>query len=199
MGFDFKEAQLGLAQAIFAAGDFSRNVLDQVKTRTNVRLNVNTDNVAGVKLPSFQIKGEDELDMDNAALLGLAGGGQAIHKAREAFIKFLRVLIDIASLQTQFVTLDRALKVTNRRVNALEFIVIPRILGIIAWIDRELDEEAREDFFRLKKVTDNKKKQKDTGDEDQNDNENKEEEKEETVLPQDEIFALDSDEEDVFV
>jgi len=70
------------------------------------------------------------------------------------------VLIIIASLQTQFVTLDIALKVTNRRVNALEFILIPRIIGIIKWIESELDEETREDFFRLKKVTDNKKKHK---------------------------------------
>jgi vacuolar-type H+-ATPase subunit D/Vma8 len=30
-------------------------------------------------------------------------------------------------------------------------------LNIISWIDRELDEESREDFFRLKKVTDNKR------------------------------------------
>ena len=56
--------------------------------------------------------------------------------------------------------LDEALKVTNRRVNALEFIQIPKILGIIAWIESELDEESREDFFRLKKVQDNKKRDK---------------------------------------
>ena len=35
--------------------------------------------------------------------------------------------------------------------------MIPRIKGIIDFIERELDEESREDFFRLKKVTDNKK------------------------------------------
>lgn len=54
--------------------------------------------------------------------MGLVGGGQAIQRARESFTRFLKVLVDIASLQAQFVTLDHALKVTNRRVNALEFI-----------------------------------------------------------------------------
>ena len=43
MGIDFKEASLGLASAYFAAGDISRNVVDHVKTRTNVRLNVHTE------------------------------------------------------------------------------------------------------------------------------------------------------------
>lgn len=156
MGHEFKEASLGLATAYFAAGDISRNVIDHVKKRTNVRLNVHTENVAGVKLPIFTLRGEDELE-EGSALLGLSGGGQAIQRARESFTRFLKVLITIASLQTQFVTLDIALKVTNRRVNALEFVQIPKILGIISWIDRELDEESREDFFRLKKVTDNKK------------------------------------------
>ena len=54
--------------------------------------------------------------------------------------------------------LDQALKTTNRRVNALEYILIPRIQRTIDWIESELDEESREDFFRLKKVQDNKKK-----------------------------------------
>ena len=54
-------------------------------------------------------------------------------------------------------TLDEVIKVTNRRVNALEYVVIPRIKDTISYIEKELDEESREDFFRLKRVTDKKK------------------------------------------
>merc|ERR1712127_909 len=57
-----------------------------------------------------------------------------------------------ASLQTSFVTLDEAMKVTNRRVNALENVTIPRIQGVLDYISRELDELEREDFTRLKLV-----------------------------------------------
>ena len=69
-------------------------------------------------------------------------------------------MVQIATLQTQFKTLDHALKMTNRRVNALEFVLIPKINEIIAYIKDELDEIDREDFVRLKKTQDNKKKKK---------------------------------------
>ena len=48
--------------------------------------------------------------------------------------------------------MDEALKVTNRRVNALENVTIPKIETILSDINRELDELEREDFTRLKKV-----------------------------------------------
>lgn len=46
---------------------------------------------------------------------------------------------------------------TNRRVNALEFVVIPKIENTIKYIQSELDEQDREEFFRLKKVQGKKK------------------------------------------
>ena len=57
-------------------------------------------------------------------------------------------------------TIERVIKVTNRRVNALEFVVIPRIEETIKWIESELDELDREDFYRLKCVQDKKQEAK---------------------------------------
>lgn len=110
--------------------------------------------------PSFILKTNDELQNEDE-LIGITGGGQAINKARIAFTAYLKVLCAIASLQTQFVAIDRVMKITKRRVNALEFVVIPRIQSTIKMIEDELDELDREDFFRLKVVQDKKKEAKD--------------------------------------
>ena len=54
--------------------------------------------------------------------------------------------------------MDEALKVTNRRVNALENVTLPRIEKTLSYITSELDELEREDFTRLKKVKDQNSK-----------------------------------------
>lgn len=149
MSTDASAAFFSMTQAEYAAGNFKRKVAEGSMT-ARVRVGAGVDNVAGVKLPVFS-KYETGAAADNQSL-GLVGGGKKIVAVREKFTIMLEMLIKLASLQTSFVTLDEALKVTNRRVNALENVTIPKIEDVLAYISRELDELEREDFTRLKLV-----------------------------------------------
>jgi len=93
-------------------------------------------------------------------LTGLGKGGQQVQKCRETYARAVETLVELASLQTAFVILDEVIKVVNRRVNAIEHVIIPRTENTIKYINSELDELDREEFFRLKKVQG--KKQRDT-------------------------------------
>lgn len=145
-------ATFSISEAVWAAGDFRKKVVDAPqRERSLIRVRIKKDNVAGVKLPVFslyRIQGTDnELDT-----LGITGGGRQITKSREKFTQLLEGLIKLGSLQTSFITLDEAIKVTNRRVNALDNVVIPKIINTVSYITSELDEIEKEEFFRLKKV-----------------------------------------------
>lgn len=150
MAGDAASAYFSLTQAEYAAGNFKQKVAEVGSMTARIRVGAGVDNVAGVKLPVFT-KFETGAAADNQSL-GLVGGGKKIVAVREKFTILLDMLIKLASLQTSFVTLDEALKVTNRRVNALENVTIPRIESILDYISRELDELEREDFTRLKLV-----------------------------------------------
>lgn len=149
MSGDATTAFFSMTQAEYAAGNFKQKVAEGSMT-ARIRVGAGVDNVAGVKLPVFS-KFDTGAVADNQSL-GLVGGGKKIVAVREKFTLLLVNLIKLASLQTSFVTLDEALKVTNRRVNALENVTIPRIDGVLSYISRELDELEREDFTRLKLV-----------------------------------------------
>lgn len=49
------------------------------------------------------------------------------------------------------------IKITKRRVNAIEHVIIPRIENTISYITTELDEAEREEFYRLKKIQEKKR------------------------------------------
>uniref|UniRef100_A0A1D1ZNL9 V-type proton ATPase subunit D n=2 Tax=Auxenochlorella protothecoides TaxID=3075 RepID=A0A1D1ZNL9_AUXPR len=155
MGDLMKASFFSLAQARYATGDFRHTVLDGVD-QASIRVRATQDNVAGVKLPKFESfkEGADT----KLALIGLGNGGKQIQDCRKSFLSAVELLVELASLQTAFLTLDEAIKTTNRRVNALEHVVKPKLENTIAYIKGELDELEREEFFRLKKVQGNKKK-----------------------------------------
>lgn len=57
---------------------------------------------------------------DTYELAGLARGGQQLTKLKKNYQAAVKLLVELASLQTSFVTLDDVIKITNRRVNAIE-------------------------------------------------------------------------------
>lgn len=131
-------------------------MLQSVPSAASIKMSTKVDNVAGVKIPVFGRVDTEAKDVGD--LIGLARGGQKLEDARATFKKALDYLIVLASLQSAFVALDAAQKLTNRRVNALEYVVIPRLEDTVRYIATELDEMEREDFVRLKKVQEYKKK-----------------------------------------
>eukprot|EP01090_Pellita_catalonica_P011947 TRINITY_DN2488_c0_g1_i2.p1 TRINITY_DN2488_c0_g1~~TRINITY_DN2488_c0_g1_i2.p1 ORF type:complete len:268 (-),score=59.56 TRINITY_DN2488_c0_g1_i2:17-820(-) len=149
VGDVMKTAFFSLTEATYAAGDISIGVIENVSTAT-FRVKISEDNVAGVLLPVFkQYHDGGNIPQE---LHGLGSGGSEVQKSREKFIGALESLVELASLQTAFVTLDEVIKITNRRVNAIEHVVIPRIENTISYVKSELDEREREEFFRLKKI-----------------------------------------------
>jgi len=153
MGEVMKQAAFSLAEAKFTAGDFGHVVIQNVN-KAQIKVKSRKDNVAGVTLPIFEAyqDGSDSYD-----LTGLGRGGANIAKMKKNYAKAVELLVDLATLQTCFITLDEAIKLTNRRVNAIEYVIIPRIERTLSYIITELDELEREEFFRLKKVQKKKK------------------------------------------
>jgi V-type H+-transporting ATPase subunit D len=149
-----KESHFTVTSAVFIAGDISFAVQESLKIPPYKAV-LHVDNVAGVQIPTLKAHHDDnEVDQ---VVSGLGKGGEQVKAARRSFRKSLSLLIKIASLQASWVTLDVAIKITNRRVNALEKVVIPKVQGTLDYIGSELDEQEREEFFRLKMVQKKKK------------------------------------------
>jgi len=169
VGEVMKEAAFSLIETKFIAGDVGPYILENVST-AQMKVNSRKNNVAGVNLPVFESVQEGP---DRYELTGISRGGQQLSNVKKLYHKYIELLVDLASLQTSFITLDVAIKVTNRRVNAIEHemlviklithlncchfpVIIPRIERTLAHIISELDELEREEFYRLKKIQDKK-------------------------------------------
>jgi len=148
-------ASFSHSEATQAAGRFNAQIISKVES-ASIKVACRRENVVGVGILQF-----DKVDTgsNTDSLLGIARGGAQIRKCKNAYDEALDLLIKLASLQTSFQELDEAMRVTNRRVNALDNVVIPKLENTMHYISSELDEREREDLFRLKKVVAKKKKE----------------------------------------
>ncbi|KAK7926852.1 V-type proton ATPase subunit D [Apiospora marii] len=164
MGRVMQVAAFSLAEVSYAVGGDIGYQIQESARQARFRLRTKQENVSGVLLPAFesyQTEGNNDF-----GLTGLGKGGQQVQRCRETYARAVETLVELASLQTAFVILDEVIKVVNRRVNAIEHVIIPRTentiksTNIAQDINSELDELDREEFYRLKKVAN--KKQRDT-------------------------------------
>ncbi|OBZ90133.1 V-type proton ATPase subunit D [Choanephora cucurbitarum] len=153
MGQVMQLASFSLAEVQYITGDISYQIQEGSKN-AQLRVRAKQENVSGVMLPAFEMYSEGGNAFE---FTGLGRGGQQIQRAKEVYAKAVETLVELASLQTAFVILDEVIKATNRRVNAIEHVIIPRYENTIKYIISELDEQDREEFFRLKKVQGKKK------------------------------------------
>ncbi|KAF3026847.1 H(+)-transporting V1 sector ATPase subunit D [Neopestalotiopsis sp. 37M] len=158
MGRVMQIAAFSLAEVTYAVGGDIGYQVQESARQARFRIRTKQENVSGVLLPAFesyQTEGNNDF-----GLTGLGKGGQQVQRCRETYARAVETLVELASLQTAFVILDEVIKVVNRRVNAIEHVIIPRTENTIKYINSELDELDREEFYRLKKVAG--KKQRDT-------------------------------------
>lgn len=158
MGKVMQTASFSLAEVSYATGDNIAYQVQESVSTARIRVRARQENVSGVYLPQFEAFYDDQ--SNDFQMTGLGRGGQQVQKAKHVYARAVETLVELASLQTAFVILDEVIKVTNRRVNAIEHVIIPRTENTIKYINSELDELDREEFYRLKKVQD--KKQRDT-------------------------------------
>ena len=103
-------------------------------------------NIMGVSIPKFELG--EEIKLDYSLLSTHSEFDEAIKKANEVLEK----IVEVAEVEGSIQLLGKEIEKTKRRVNALEYIFIPRLLATISYIERQLEEREREDFFRRKRM-----------------------------------------------
>ena len=144
------EAQYSLA--IAAAVDGTVTVRSTaIATKGEIMIDMTGTKIMGVSVPVVT-KGESPLRTSFSRGYAITSVSSRIDETADKFERILDVIIEYADIETRLKRLGEEIQKTNRRVNALEQITVPALREQVAYIRQTLDERAREDLFRLKKV-----------------------------------------------
>ena len=131
------EGAIGVKAAAFSAADIPA-------------ISLKSKNIMGVVVPEIQASSVRKSVLDRG--YGMLGTSAVIDETAEAFEDLLEAVIEAAEIETTMKRLLDEIESTKRRVNALEFKVIPELTEAGNFIKMRLDEMEREELFRLKKI-----------------------------------------------
>ena len=121
--------------------------------KQSVSLELSTKNIMSVNVPVYRFK----MKSDNPADVFPYGFATTSGELDDAVLRLSQTLHDLLELaQSEKAAQMLALEIekTRRRVNALEYVMIPQIVGTIRYIRMKLEENERGNTTRLMKVKD---------------------------------------------
>ncbi|PSP88705.1 V-type ATP synthase subunit D [Halobacteriales archaeon QS_4_69_34] len=117
-------------------------------------ITINSKNIMGVVVPQIEsTKVKKRLDERGYGVLGTSA---RIDEAADAYEELLEQIILAAEVETAMKKMLDEIETTKRRVNALEFKLLPDLHESQEYIEQKLEEQEREEIFRMKKIKDKK-------------------------------------------
>jgi len=102
--------------------------------------------IMGVTVPVVDFQGESNVKPD----YGFASTSVELDKAFKQFYSVLELIADLARAEGTTFQIANDVRRTQRRVNALNYVLIPRYRNIAKSIELVLEEKDREEFVRTK-------------------------------------------------
>ncbi|MAY04062.1 MAG: V-type ATP synthase subunit D [Euryarchaeota archaeon] len=106
-------------------------------------------NIMGVVVPS--VSGTNLKSTFEERGVGFIGSSPYIDEASDSFSELIEKIVTAAEMEATLKRLLEEIEATKRRVNALEFKVIPELEEAKVFIQLRLEEMEREETFRLKR------------------------------------------------
>ena len=119
-------------------------------TSRDIQLNFMTKNVMGVSVPIMEV--DHLVRRINERGYGFLSTNAKLDDATKSFEESLALIVKLAEVEESVRRIAQEVEKTKRRVNALEYIVIPRLKATIKHIEMRMEEIERESFLRLKKI-----------------------------------------------
>ncbi|MBR9690393.1 V-type ATP synthase subunit D [Candidatus Woesearchaeota archaeon] len=113
-------------------------------------IEVKTKNIMGVTVPT--IKSEDIEKRFDRKGYSVITTSAAVDESVSAYEELTKLIVKAAEVETAMKKLLLEIEKTKRRVNALEFEVIPKLEKTRAFIEFRLEEAERETIFRTKRI-----------------------------------------------